>query len=403
MFNIEKIRSDFKFFRELKNGYIPVYFDTACMSLKPDVVIEAMNEYYYEYPACGMRSSHKLSERVTKKIKETRELVAKFIKAKSVNEIIFVRNTSEAVNLLANTFSFQKGDVVLITDKEHNSNLVPWLVLRDKIGIVVKIIPSNSDNTFNLENFKELVKGVKLVSVVYTSNLDGVTNPAKEIIEIAHQNGALVMLDAAQSIPHQKIDVRALDVDFLAFSGHKMLGPTGTGVFYGKEKLLEKLGSFLVGGDTVEFTTYEDYKFLPVPEKFEAGLQDYAGIIGLGEAIRYLSEVGFENIKEQELKLNTYITEELKKFPQIKIIGPDDPSLRSGVINFYIEGMDMHKIAIMLDNTENIAIRSVQHCVHSWFNAKKIRNSARVSVYFYNTLEEAEKFISSLTKILKIF
>ncbi len=403
MLNTEKTRADFKILREGVKGIIPVYFDSACMSLKPDSVVDAMNEYYYEYPACAGRSSHKLGDRATKKVKEARELIAKFINAKSEKEIIFVRNTTEAINLLANAYPFKKGDVVLIGDKEHNSNLVPWLVLRDKIGIEVKIIPSNADNTFNLDNFKALIKGAKFVALGHTSNLDGVTIPAKEIIKIAHENKALVFLDAAQSIPHQKIDVRELDVDFLAFSGHKMLGPTGTGVFYGKQKLLESLGSFLTGGDTVESTTYTDYKFLPIPEKFEAGLQDYAGIIGLGEAVKYLSGLYFVDIQEHELKLNNYITEELKKFPQIKIIGPEDPSLRSGIINFYIEDTDMHKFAIMLDNMDNIAVRSGQHCVHSWFNAKKIRNSLRVSLYFYNTEEEVGKFITSLTKILKIF
>lgn len=399
MINPEKIRADFKIF-DGKN--VPIYFDSACMSLKPDCVVEAMNEYYYKFPACGGRSAHKLGDKVTKKVKEARQSIAKFINAKSEKEIIFTRNATEGINLLANSFAFKSGDIVLITDKEHNSNLVPWLYLKEKIGIILKIILSNDDNTFNLEKFSEMAKGAKLVSVVHTSNLDGVTNPAKEIIKIAHQNGTLVCLDAAQSIAHQKIDVEDLDVDFLVFSGHKMLGPSGMGVFYGKQKLLEELAPFMVGGDTVESTTYENYKMLEVPEKFEAGLQDYSGIIGLGEAVKYLSRFSFKEIEEHEFKLNSYITEELGKFPQIKIIGPKNPSLRGGVINFYIENTDMHKFAVMLDEMENIAIRSGQHCVHSWFHSKKIYNSARVSLYFYNTMEEAEVFINSLTKILKI-
>jgi cysteine desulfurase/selenocysteine lyase len=399
MLNPEKIREDFKL---LNGDKAPIYFDSACMSLKPNQVVEAMNDYYFNFPACAGRSSHKLGDKVTKKVKEARQLVAKFINAKDENEIIFTRNTSEGINLLANSFGFQKGDIILITDKEHNSNLVPWLVLRDKIGIEVKICPSKEDNTFDLEKFSEMAKGVKLVSIVHTSNLDGVTNPAKEIIEIAHQNRALVFLDAAQSMPHRKVDVRDLNVDFMAFSGHKMLGPTGTGVFYGKGKLLGKLSPFLVGGDTVEYTTYEDYKMLPLPEKFEAGLQDYAGIIGLGAAVKYLSQIDFDDIKEHELKLNKYITDKMSKFPQIKIIGPKDPSLRSGIINFYIDGVDMHKFALMLDNMADISIRSGQHCVHSWFQDRKIQNSARISLYIYNTMEEAEIFIKNLNKIIKI-
>jgi len=399
MLDVEKMREDFKI---LNGGKAPVYFDSACMSLKPDSVVEAMNDYYYNFPACAGRSSHKMGDLVTKKVKEARETVAKFINAKNENEIIFTRNTTEGINLLANSFDFKKDDVVLITDKEHNSNLVPWLVLRDEIGILVRVLPSKEDNTFDLEKFSELVKGVRLVSMVHASNLDGVTNPAKEIIEIAHKNNALVLLDAAQSIPHRKIDVKDLDVDFLVFSGHKMLGPTGTGILYGKYKLLEKLPPFIVGGDTVEYTTYDDYKMLPLPEKFEAGLQDYAGIIGLGEAVQYLSQFDFKDIAEHELKLNSYITDEMLKIPRIKIIGPKDPALRSGIVNFYIDGVDMHQIALMLDQMANISIRSGQHCVHSWFNHRKIKNSARVSLYFYNTMEEAELFIKNLNKIIKI-
>jgi len=401
MKDLSKTREDFKILSGNSTS-VPVYLDSACMSLKPNQVVEAMNRYYFEYPACAGRSSHQLGNNVTKKVKEARALVAKFINAKSEKEIIFTRNTSEGINLLANSFVFKKGDVVLISDKEHNSNLVPWLVLKEKIGIELKVIPSKEDNTFDLEKFSEMVVGARLISIVHTSNLDGVTNPIKEIIEIAHKNNTLVSVDCAQSIAHQKIDVRKLDVDFIAFSGHKMLGPTGMGVFYGKEKLLNELNPFLVGGDTVEYTTYEDYKMLPIPEKFEAGLQDYAGIIGLGEAAKYLSNLDFDKIEKHEFELNKYVTDELAKFPQIKIIGPSDLKLRSGIINFYIENTDMHKFAIMLDNMAGIAIRSGQHCVHSWFHSRGIRNSARVSVYIYNTREEMEKFINNLSKIIKI-
>lgn len=399
MKNIEKIRSDFKFLAKKEGA--PIYFDNACMSLKPESVVSAMEEYYKDYPACGGRSSHKYSEKVTKKVKEARNIIAKFIGAKD-DEIIFTRNTTEGINLLVNSFSFKKGDIVLISDKEHNSNLIPWLLLRDRIGIDLKIIPSKQDGSFDLETFSNMVVGARFVSVVHTSNLDGVINPAKDIIDISHKNGAFVFLDCAQSMSHVSFDVKKLDVDFLAFSGHKILGPTGTGVFYGKKKLLEGLAPFLVGGDTVLTSTYDNFEMLPSPEKFEAGLQDYAGIIGLGEAVKYLNALDFEEIKEHEFKLNQYITEELLKFPQIKIIGPIDASRRSGIINFYIENKDMHQFAIMLDSMANISIRSGQHCVHSWFNAKKIKNSARISLYFYNTMEEAKVLIENLTKIIKI-
>lgn len=401
MLNLETIRSDFKILDKATKKDVPIYFDNACMSLKPRQVVEAMNEYYFAYPACAGRSSHKLGELVTKKVKDARLIIANLINA-SEKEIVFTRNTTEGINLLANSLDLRKNDLVLSTDKEHNSNLVPWQVLVRKKGIRHEVVRLNDDGTFNFERYKNLVKNAKLVSMVHTSNLDGTTTPAKEIIKIAHANGALVFLDAAQSAPHKKIDVKDLEVDFLAFSGHKMLGPTGTGIFYAKYKLLEKLEPFMVGGDTIEYSTYTDHKMLEAPQKFEAGLQNYAGIIGLGAAVKYLQAVGFDNIRDQELRLNRYLTDEIIKFPKIKIIGPLDPALRSGIISFYIDGIDSHQIALMLDEMSNLMIRSGQHCVHSWFNDKKIKNSARASLYFYNTMAEAEIFVSSLKKIMKI-
>ncbi len=401
MLDVNKIREDFSVLNR-RGSYIPIYFDSACMSLKPDQVVKVMDDYYKEGFACVGRSAHRSGVQATKKVKEVRGIVAKFINAKNENEIIFTRNTTESINLFANSVGLSKGDIVLITDKEHNSNLIPWLFLRDKIGIIVKIIPCNGDGTFSIDNFSEMISGAKIVSVVHTSNLDGVTNPIKEISQIAHKNGALIFVDGAQGMAHKKIDVRDLDIDFLAFSGHKMLGPTGTGVLYGKASLLEKLTPFMVGGNTVSNSTYTNYEFLGVPDKFEAGLQDYAGILGLGEAIKYLNNLDWEEIEEHELKLNTYLTEELKKISKIKIIGPENGAERSSVVNFYIEGVDMNKIAIMLDEMANVEVRSGRHCVHSWFEDKKIYNSLRVSFSIYNTMEEAEIFITNLNKIMKI-
>ncbi|MDD4271290.1 MAG: cysteine desulfurase [Patescibacteria group bacterium] len=403
MINLEKIRQDFALFQKTINGQPPVYFDNACMSLKPLPVIKAINEYYNDYPACAGRSGHKLADMVTKKVAEARKTIAEFINAKHTEEIIFTRNTTEGINLIAHSLKLSPGDIILTTDKEHNSNLIPWQILTKKINVIHKIVPSKPDNTFDLEKFESMMSGqVKLVAMVQTSNLDGVSIPAKEIINIAHQHGALVLLDAAQSAPHKKINVTDLDVDFLAFSGHKMLGPTGTGVLYGKKYLLENLDPFLTGGETVEYSTYSGHKLLPLPEKFEAGLQDYAGIIGLGEAVDYLKKIGYENIAEQEYKLNEYLTEEILKIPQAKIIGPINPSLRGGIVSFYIESMDSNQIAMLLDETSNIMIRSGQHCVHSWFDAHNIKTSARASLYFYNTMAEAEIFINGLNKIIKI-
>ena len=383
-----------------------IYLDNACQTLRPWPVINAVTDYYQNYSACGGRSIHRLGEKVTQKCEEARMAVARLINTKRKEEIIFTRNTTEGINLVAKSLGLKQGDAVLTTDKEHNSNLIPWQIAAEKFGIIHKIVPSNKDNTFNLEKFIELMEDlqdkIKLVSVVDTSNLDGVTNPVQEITKIAHQYGAKVLLDAAQAVPHRKIDVSKLDVDFLAFSGHKMLGPSGIGVLYGKYRLLEEMEPFIAGGETVEYSTYEGHKLLPPPGKFEAGLQDYAGIIGLGEAVKYLGIIGFKDIAEQDYKLNKFITDELVKIPQVKVIGPLDPALRSGIISFYMEGIESHEIALMLDETNNIMIRSGQHCVHSWFTSRGIQGSARVSLYFYNTMEEAQVFIESLKRISKL-
>ena len=241
-----------------------------------------------------------------------------------------------------------------------------------------------------------------LVALGYTSNLDGVSIPAEEVVRRAHQAGALVLLDAAQAAPHRKINVKNLDVDFLALSGHKLLGPSGSGVLYGKYALLEALDPFLVGGDTVASSTYTTCEFLPPPEKFEAGLQDYAGIIGLGAAVAYLQKVGFDAIQKQEVLLNEAITAGLREIPGLKLIGPADPRLRGGIVTFYIDGIDSHRVALMLDQMANIQVRSGQHCVHAWFNSRQVQGSVRASAYFYNTLEEAALLVSSLQKIRKV-
>jgi len=249
---------------------------------------------------------------------------------------------------------------------------------------------------------KAFTKNTRLVSIVHTSNLDGVTNPIKEIAKIAHDNDALLLVDGAQSIPGKKVDVRKLDIDFLSFSGHKMLGPTGTGVLYGKHELLQKLDQFIVGGETVIDSTYEDFVPEKIPNKFEAGLQDYAGIIGLGEACRYLKRVNQESIENHEIRLNKFITDQLSGNKRIKILGPQDPAKRSGIFSFTVEKMDIHHVSKMLDVSKHIMVRSGAHCVHSWFNAHDMKGSVRASLYFYNTEHEAQVFVDEMNKILKL-
>jgi cysteine desulfurase/selenocysteine lyase len=401
--DIKSFRDDFPVLQEERKGRPVVYFDNACQTLRPVSVIEAVNAYYQHSSACVGRSNHKLAEEVTRACEDSRSRLAKFLHASKKEEIIFTRNTTEGINLVAHSLGLNAGDVVLISDKEHNSNLIPWQVAAKRVGIEVRIIPTESDGRMDLDGFRKMLSPeVRLISVGMTSNLDGVNIPTREIIQAAHKNGSLVLLDAAQSAPHMQIDVRQLDADFVAFSGHKMLGPSGIGVLYGKYALLEKMEPFLVGGETVAISTYTDCRFLPPPEKFEAGLQDYAGIIGMGAAVEYLQKVGFDAIQKQDKLLNFAISSRLTKFPRVKMIGPTDPNLRSGIATFWVEKADHHQVAIMLDQVSNIAVRSGQHCVHSWFNSRGIPGSVRASVYFYNTLEEVDVFIESLQKILKV-
>jgi cysteine desulfurase/selenocysteine lyase len=401
--DIKKVRQDFPLLKEDGRRKSVVYFDSACQSLRPQAVIDAVTQYYRDYSACSGRSMHHLAAEVTRQCDLARTAIAKFFGANRKEEIVFTRNTTEGINLVAYSLGLKSGDVVLISDKEHNSNLIPWQTLVKRVGITIRIVPSQEDNTFDLDAFRQcLDERVKLVALGYTSNLDGVTIPAEEVVKLSHRNGSLVLLDAAQTAPHRKINVKALDVDFLALSGHKMLGPSGMGVLYGKYKHLETMEPFLVGGDTVESSTYDSCKFLPPPEKFEAGLQDYAGIMGMGAAVKYLQEIGFDDIQQQEHQINAAITAEIKDIPGLKFIGPADPQLRGGIVTFHIEGIDSHRIALMLSQMANVMVRSGQHCVHSWFHSRQIYGSVRASIYFYNSLEDASVFTSNLKKIRKV-
>jgi len=394
-FNPEKARKDFPILENMKG----VYFDNACMSLRPKSVIEKMNEYYLQYPGCGGRSEHKISKRVGDEVANARREVKRLINALSDKEIVFIKNATEAINLVANGLKLKRGDEVIISDKEHNSNLLPWLKLKKK-GIKVKVCESKADNTFNLKAFEKCFsKNTKIVSVVHISNLDGVENPIKDIIRVAHRKNVPVLLDACQSVPHKKIDVKSLDVDYMAFSGHKMLAPSGTGVLYAKKELLENLDSFIVGGGTVYDSTYEDYKPEEIPQRFEAGLQDYSGIIGLGVACRYLRKIGMKNIEGYERRLNKILTEELRMI--VSIIGPEDAELRNGIFSFNVPGMKPLIAAKMLDGA-GFYVRGGAHCVHSWFNKHEMEGCVRASFYFYNTEDEARRFVEAVKKIVKM-
>ncbi len=390
-----KFRQDFPIFSQKKKF---VYFDNACLTFKPKQVIDAMNEYYTEYTACGSRSMHQFGKKVTDKVDGARKEAQKFFNAGKPEEIVFTRNTTEGINIVLHSLDIKKGDVMLSSDKEHNSNLLPCQKIAKLKGAEHKIVFSNPDNTFSMDNFeKALSKKVKLVSVVHTSNLDGVAFPVKEIIKRAHEEGALVLLDAAQAAPHREVDVKALDADFLACSGHKMLGPTGTGILYGKHELLEQLEPFMVGGETVSDSTYEGATFEGPPHKFEPGLQDYAGLIGLGEALKYLKGKLHFTVKHEHM-LNKKITDELLQVRGLRLIGPEDAALRGGIASFYVDGVESHNLANVLDASHSIMVRSGRHCVHSWFNHHGIFGSVRASLYLDNTEEEAALFCDAVKK-----
>ena len=399
--NISEIRKNFPL---LKSANPPVYFDSACQSLRPEKVINAIKEYYEEYPACGERSLHRLGDKVTKKVDEARLEIARFIGVKE-NEIIFTKNTTESINLIAHSLPFEDGDSVLISDKEHNSNFLPWIILEKEKKIKL-IILETENGLINLNLLADTLKKnkIKLVSLALTSNLDGETIEIKAISKIVKENGALLLLDAAQSMLHRKINAKELKVDFLAFSGHKMLGPSGTGVLY-VNNLPEnhyQLSPFIVDGGTILDLDGKKPIFLEGPEQFEAGLQNYAGIIGLGEAVKFLKSLGLENIETYENKLSKIFYQKLAEDKDLTVINPTIPNESRSLVSFFIKNKDSHRLCLLLDEGFNIAARSGFFCDHFYFHKKNIPGALRFSFAFYNTEEEINFTVDSLKKIKEI-
>ncbi len=399
------LRADFPVLNKKFNGKPIVYFDNACVSLKPRQVVEAMNEYYYDFTACHGRSLHKFAHATTEHFEAARAKIAKFIGAGRPQEVIFTKNTTEGINLVANALSFKEGGLVLTTDTEHNSNLIPWQKVSKTKGIVHKTLSDEKLVNGDLSELEEKLSlgRARLVSLVHTSNVTGMTLPAKEIAMTVHKHGALLLLDCAQSIPHMPINVRDIDADFVAFSGHKMCGPSGTGVLYGKYSLLESpdMEQFIVGGETVIDSTYTTYTIDKPPAKFEAGLQNYAGAIGLGAAADYLTKIGMKNVEARGHELAGLLIPGVQKLPKVKLLSGSDPSKCCALANFIVDGMDAHDIAIILDEVANIFVRSGRHCVHSWYNAQKLPSSVRPSLYFYNTEDETRLFLDVMAKVIK--
>ena len=381
-----------------------VYLDSTATSQKPQAVLDAMDDYYRTTNANIHRGVYEMSEVATDRYEKARARIAKFINAKSSREVIYTRNTTEAINLLAHSWgraNLNKGDVVLLSKMEHHSNLVPWHMLASERGVVLRYLDVDTNGMLVLDDLDEMLQGVKLVSITHMSNVLGTINPVEKIIEAAHEAGALVMLDAAQSVPHLSVDMQALDVDFLAFSGHKMCGPTGIGVLYGKRHLLEEMPPFMGGGDMINTVTLENFTPNQLPWKFEAGTPAIAEAIGLGAAVDYLSAIGMDNVHAHERELTEYALDLMRNLPGVTLYGPKAEH-KGGVISFAIEDVHPHDIATILDS-EGIAIRAGHHCCQPLMQHLNVPALARASFYIYTTKEDIDKLVEGIEKVQAIF
>jgi len=402
--DVEKVRRDFGILNKVIGGKLPIYFDSACQTLRPKQVSEAISEYYDSFPSCAGRSVHKLATEVSLRCDSARARVADFFGAESPNEIAFMKNSTEGLNTVILGSRLKKGDEVVTTDYEHNSVHVPVLRLAQIAGVRHKIVQSSVDGTLDLEQFeKAMSKKVRLVAVCMTSNVTGYSLPAREVVEIAHSYGAKVLFDAAQAAPSRRIDVRQIGADYLAASAHKMCGPSGVGILYYRGELAERLDPLMYGGHGVTDTNYVSFRLLPAPERFETGLQNYSGIVGTGAALDYLSSIGMDEIREHEISINKRITRALKNVPGVSILRPEDPNLRGGILSFNIEGLSAHDVAMILDNSKNIMLRSGMHCCHAFFHSRGIDGCARASVYIYNTTSEADLLAEAVAELAEKF
>lgn len=403
-FNVEEIRKDFPTLFEKSNGKPIVYFDNAATTHKPKSVIEAVKKYYEKFNGNPNRGAHFLGVTSTQLYEEAREKVREFINAKSSREIIFTRNATESLNLIAYSYGMEfleEGDEIVVLISEHHSNIVPWQKISRIKKAKLKYIYLNDNYRLDMEEvYEKITNRTKIVSLAQMSNVLGTVYPVKEISEYAHLKGAVIIVDGAQSVPHMKVDVEDIGADFLVFSGHKMLGPMGIGVLYGKEELLEKMPPFLMGGDMIEYVEEQTTTFAELPRRFEAGTPNVAGAVGLKAAIEYIENIGYENIQKQEKELTAYALERLKEIPYVKIYGPCNMENRGAVISFSVEGCHPHDVSTIVD-TYGVAIRAGHHCAQPLMKYLKAPATSRVSFYFYNTKEEVDVFIDSLKKVRK--
>lgn len=404
--NFDRIKKDFPILdREIKPGIPLVYLDSTATAQKPLQVINAMDEYYRHYNGNIHRGVHTLAEEATAGYEAAREKIARFINAKKARQIIFTRNTTESINLVAQTWgrsNLKNGDLVILTEMEHHSNLVPWQILSDEKGLRLEFIPVDDDGQLDLQVFESLLaQEPKLLAFTHMSNVLGTINPAKEMVEKAKAAGAVTLIDGAQSVPHFAVDAQELGVDFLAFSAHKMIGPTGIGILYGKEEFLDRMPPYQGGGDMIKKVYLRSFTANELPYKFEAGTPAIAEAIGFGAAIDYLSAIGMKSIADHEQKLVTYALAELLRVPGLKVIGEKNGS-RGGVTSFTIEGIHPHDIAQILDQ-DGIAVRAGHHCAMPLHDRFHLPATTRASYYLYNTKEDIEKLGKSLLRIVKMF
>ena len=406
LLDIGRIRADFPILdRELASGKKLIYLDSTATAQKPVAVIDAMNEFYRLNNANIHRGIHSLAEESTAMYEKAREQIARLINAPSARQVVYTRNTTESINLVAYTWAranLTAGDLVILTEMEHHSNIVPWQMLEAERGVRLEFVPVTDDYLFDMEIYRDLLKQEpKLVSFAHMSNVLGTINPAKEIIRLAHEAGAITLVDGAQSVPHLPVDVQDLNADFMAFSAHKMVGPTGIGALYGKMDLLQAMPPFMGGGDMIRTVHLRSFVPNEVPYKFEAGTPAIAEAVGFGAAATYLQELGMDKVAAYEHEMTEYVLERLAEIPGVKVFGPEAEH-KGAVASFEMDGIHPHDVAQILD-AEGIAVRAGHHCAQPLHEMCGVQSTTRASFYLYNTKEEVDALVEGIYKVKKIF
>ncbi len=406
MFDVQRVRQDFPILQRQVHGKPLVYLDNAATSQKPRSVVDALVRYYETTNANIHRGIHVLAEEATAQYEAARAKVARFIGARSPGEIIFVRNTTEAINLAARTWAqatLRPGDEIVVTEAEHHSNLVPWQLVARQTGARIRAIPITDDGVLDMDAARQIIGDqTRLVAIAHMSNVLGTIHPIKELTRLAHARGARILLDGAQSIPHLPVDVSDLDCDFLAFSGHKMLGPTGVGVLYAKSELLASLEPLYGGGGMIREVWIDEATWAEAPERFEAGTPNVADVIALGAAIDYLESIGMDTIREHEIRLTGYALDALSNIPGVRLFGPADLQQRGGVVSFYCGDVHPHDVSTVVDQ-EGVAIRAGHHCCQPLMRRLGVPATARASFYLYNLPEEVDALARALNRVKEIF